>query len=59
MFVELEGVVIDEVALLAKNPHEGESHFSGIFVELEGVALGPKGRFALQRTLTRVSLASA
>ena len=23
-------------------------------VELEGVALGPKGRFAMQRTLTRV-----
>ena len=27
---------------------------SYIFVELEGVALGPKGRFAMQRTLTRV-----
>ena len=35
--VELEGVALDEVALLAKNPHEGESHLSGTLVELEGV----------------------
>ena len=36
-FVELEGVAFDEVALLAKNPHEGESHLSGTLVELEGI----------------------
>ena len=30
-------------------PREGVT-----LVELEGVALGPKGRFAMQRTLTRV-----
>ena len=37
-FVELEGVVIDEVALTfrSKNPHEGETHQRNE-VELEGV----------------------
>ncbi len=34
--VELEGVALDEVALLAKNPHEGETHQRNM-VELEGV----------------------
>ena len=38
MVVELEGVVIDEVALTfrSKNPHEGETHQRNE-VELEGV----------------------
>ena len=36
------------------NPHEGETSRGRNVVELEGVALGPKGRFAMQRTLTRV-----
>ena len=39
MVVELEGVVIDEVALTfrSKNPHEGEIPDSVASVELEGI----------------------
>ena len=39
MVVELEGVVIDEVALTfrSKNPHEGEIPDSVTSVELEGI----------------------
>lgn len=39
MVVELEGVVIDEVALTfrSKNPHEGEISDSVTSVELEGI----------------------
>ena len=58
MVVELEGVVIDEVALTfgSKNPHEGETHQRNE-VELEGVEPSSKqGNHTLSTCLSWPSL---